>query len=511
MAKRVSDLRTTNKSAKTSNKYLFVSDISNNESTKIALDDVFPSLQSGIANGTVTSGATGSFIDLFVGGGTGSSALNTNKSTLIFRGFASEDDTGSKTNALTSRIDTSQSDPNKQNIVVKFDATKVDANSLVNTTSKFLSEVGGKNALNLASGGTHFSGTLATGYGGTGRTTGTANSVLFYSDSTTIGQIRLSAKGAILTNNGTSLAELGVGTNGYVLKANSSTATGLEWVSTSGLFTGGTLSSNLSMAGNDILLGGGKISHSGIGGMDIASSTGKVYLGASAASFLEQLTVEGNMAFTSGDSTVYVEPHSSATPPDFTLQGCDAAASSGRNGGDTYVSAGDGDSNGNGGNLFLDGGVKAGSGTAGYISARIDASEKMRINSTGDVSIKSGNVEIVSASKSLEFTGSGTVTQATSFSTGVTLNATSGVITLDNTSTLAGDTTASFVVTNSTVAADSIVLLTLFDKTGTSNSRYAVSLGNQGAGSFTVLIHNSKNATSTAGILKVNFLVINPA
>ena len=92
MAKTVSNLRTSTASGNTSNKYLFVTDITSKDSTKIALDNVFPSLQSGIASGSVTAGTAGSTsLDLFVGGGSGSAQSNTSKSVLIFKGLGVQD------------------------------------------------------------------------------------------------------------------------------------------------------------------------------------------------------------------------------------------------------------------------------------------------------------------------------------------------------------------------------------------------------------------------------------
>jgi hypothetical protein len=52
----------------------------------------------------------------------------------------------------------------------------------------------------------------------------------------------------------------------------------------------------------------------------------------------------------------------------------------------------------------------------------------------------------------------GTVTQATSKSTGVTLNKPTGQITMNN-AALAGDTTVSFTLTNSTLAATDLLIL----------------------------------------------------
>ena len=73
------------------------------------------------------------------------------------------------------------------------------------------------------------SGTLAPTVGGTGITT--------------------YAKGDVIAGSGTNtLAKLTVGTNGFVLKANSSTATGLQWAAYDALVTGGgTMTGNLEM------------------------------------------------------------------------------------------------------------------------------------------------------------------------------------------------------------------------------------------------------------------------
>ena len=85
MARRISELRTVNKAANTSREYLLLSNIDSNSSTKIGLNDVLPTLQSGKTAGSVTQGTAGTTVqDLFVGGGVGSSVANTDKSILIF-------------------------------------------------------------------------------------------------------------------------------------------------------------------------------------------------------------------------------------------------------------------------------------------------------------------------------------------------------------------------------------------------------------------------------------------
>ena len=94
MARRVSELRTAAKAGNTSREYLLLSNIDSNSSTKIALNDVFPTLQSGKATGSVTGATASTAIDLFVGGGVGSNTANTDKSILIFKGIEAEDTNG---------------------------------------------------------------------------------------------------------------------------------------------------------------------------------------------------------------------------------------------------------------------------------------------------------------------------------------------------------------------------------------------------------------------------------
>lgn len=99
-------------------------------------------------------------------------------------------------------------------------------------------------------------------------------------------------------------------------------------------------------------------------------------------------------------------------------------------------------------------------------------------------------------------TDKGTVTQATSITTGVTLNSLNGKVTTVA-STLAADASASFVVTNSKVLATSLIVPSVFyaGSTGVVN----VNITAQAAGSFTVKITNVGtavlNATVTIGFL----------
>ena len=80
-------------------------------------------------------------------------------------------------------------------------------------------------------------------------------------------------------------------------------------------------------------------------------------------------------------------------------------------------------------------------------------------NATATTITSTSNILISSAGKLGYTTGSGgTVTQATSKSTGVTLNKTNGQITLNN-AALAADTTVSFTLTDTTIAAGDVLVL----------------------------------------------------
>lgn len=98
----------------------------------------------------------------------------------------------------------------------------------------------------------------------------------------------------------------------------------------------------------------------------------------------------------------------------------------------------------------------------------------------------------------------GAVTQATSRTTGVTINAACGQITLFSTTTLA-NTFASFTVTNAAVAATSVVMVN-FASGATANS-YGLLVTAVAAGSFRVQIHNIA-AVGVAEAPVINFAVL---
>jgi hypothetical protein len=120
-----------------------------------------------------------------------------------------------------------------------------------------------------------------------------------------------------------------------------------------------------------------------------------------------------------------------------------------------------------------------------------------------------GHAIITAATDGIVHTGSGTVTQATDHTNGVTINATSGVIQLAAVA-LNAATNAEFTVTNSTVQADSVIILTVQDENTTNNAQLTACTHTIAGGSFKISVHNpaATGATSTTAS-KIHFLIIN--
>ncbi len=101
----------------------------------------------------------------------------------------------------------------------------------------------------------------------------------------------------------------------------------------------------------------------------------------------------------------------------------------------------------------------------------------------------------------------GTVTQATSTTTGVTVNAAAGVITMVA-STLAANATEAFIVTNSSCSASSVVLVNSLLYTGTdSTAVITVNVVDIAEGVFSVQVGNG-SAAALDGVLTVGFLIV---
>ena len=510
MAKRISELRTASKAANTSREYVLLSNIDSNSSTKLALNDIFPTLQSGKVTGAVTAGTAGTTVqDLFVGGGAGSSVAGTDKSTLIFKGINVADANG----ALKIRTDVSTADNNKKNIVIELTQSSIDLNVASNTNAKFLSEVGGKNALNLGT-ASHVSGTLPVDHGGTGATTLTDGSLLAGNGTSAVEAIGTMAKGSVVVGSaaGTNPVVFSVGsTNDMVLTVDSAQTYGLVWkkpvVST---FAAG---SDVDLNGSNLKLGGGWINGSDTDnqGIYVNTSNDHVYIGDGTTYSTSALNVEGNI--TLGSSTgnaaqsISLKDCTSGAAPALTISGSDSADDN--NGGNVIVSGGDGESNGNGGLVRISGGRKAGSGSEGGIQFNYAGTDRVSVGD--DFAINTGNLKIKEGTSGIIHTGRGSVTQATDHSTGVTVNATSGIITLAGVA-LNAAAEADFLVTNSTVQADSLILLTVQCPAAASavnGATLVAQLDTVSAGSFNIRLSNPGGSNTSTNAHKIHFLVIN--
>lgn len=99
----------------------------------------------------------------------------------------------------------------------------------------------------------------------------------------------------------------------------------------------------------------------------------------------------------------------------------------------------------------------------------------------------------------------GAVTQITSRSTGVTVNALSGAITTDATSLAAG-AEATFTVTNSAVAVGDVVAVSA--RSGQTAGTSVPIVTAVAAGSFNITLTNLHASTADTGAMIINFAVI---
>ena len=102
----------------------------------------------------------------------------------------------------------------------------------------------------------------------------------------------------------------------------------------------------------------------------------------------------------------------------------------------------------------------------------------------------------------------GTVTQATSKSTAVTLNKSAGVITMNNAS-LATATNATFTLNNSLISANDTVILTISGGQATAGS-YNVFANSLAAGSVSITLRNISGGSLSEAVV-INFALIHCA
>ena len=484
---RITDLVSLAKTSVDSYDFLRIRNSVTNVEKKIATSTLFPTM--------VTSGSSSE--DVFVS--------VTNKNQLNFKGIKSGD-TGLLTVATTSN-----------NIVLPPLEAGIDLSLCNNTTSEFLT-------------GVDFTGTVtgecAVTNGGTGLDAIVQGAMLYASDANTIAATAaMSTNGQLLIGNTTTgiptLATLTAGTNVTVTNTAGaiSIAASLGTMSANlDMYDGSTYTYNIDLNGGE-----GWISGSGIDEGITVDADGKVFMGENApvATFADTLNIKGGIRFTNTDApTIKPTATENATSgQSVTIEGggSDAAAA-----GNLLLTGGTAAGNGAGGDVILtagrdtsgsaDGDIQlktyAGSAATAGLTVATQADSPAAVDVTGNT----GNLVITNALKGIVHTNSGTVTQATNHSTGVTLNSTSGVITLANVA-LNAAAEADFAVANSSVQQEAVILLTVqspASASATDNASLHAELDDVSDGSFNIRLSNP-GAGNTAGVHKIHFFVINPA
>ena len=445
---------------------------------KTSIDNTYDYLQ-------VNNVSTGAYNKIFIS--------ITNKNQLNFKGIKSADAT-----KLTATTDTN-------NILLTLVESGIDLSSCNNTTSGFLTAMDFTGAV---------TGENPVVNGGTGLSTIAKGAVLYASAVDTIAATAaMSTNGQVLIGNATTgiptVATLTAGTNVTI----TNTAGGISIAASLS-----AMAAILDMANNNIDLGTGYISSDGSTSSGIRVTGANSYLGVAAAHHdSDILNIGGGGIRFSNNAAVNIKPNATAgdvVGQEVTVEAGSSAAGNAANlslKGGTAASGG-----GNGGHVLVVAGSEAG-GTAGSIKNSVydgsnNAVQALSVlggSANPNVVVDKGNLVVTEATKGIIHTGSGTVTQATDHTTAVTINTTSGVITLAAVA-LAATTNAEFTVTNSTVQADSVILVTMQDENTVNNKQLACAIHTVAGGSFKISIVNphSASATSTTAS-KIHFLVIN--
>lgn len=155
------------------------------------------------------------------------------------------------------------------------------------------------------------------------------------------------------------------------------------------------------------------------------------------------------------------------------------------------------------GDLVVTGGIGCG-GTitlTGNVSASV-------ITSSGATNADSLDITGNTTTYGITIDGKTTVQQATSITTGVTINRPAGVISTVS-ATTASNTISTFTVTNAAVGASSIVLANIIDYTGNpgAHGMPGINVNNIASGSFDIHLKNPTGAP-LAGNVTIGFLVV---
>jgi hypothetical protein len=467
------NLKTLIKADVTGDHYIAVGDASKNTAQKYALTTLFPSITT-----------AGDGIDIFT------SATLTNKNQINFKGLKSGD-TGLLTLATTTN-----------NVVFTVLEAGIDLNECNNGTAGFLKVI-------------DFSGTVtganAVVNGGTGLDTIVKGAVLYTSDADTIAaSAAMSTDGQLLIGNSASgvpsLSALTAGANITITNAAGRITIAASLA---------TLAATLDCDNNNIDLGTGWISGNGTDEGINVDSDGKVFMGEGTptAKFVAAVNIKGSVEFTN-DSAPTIKP---------------TATTESNVGMGMTIEAG-GSASGAAGHLTLKAGTASGSAAGGDVilvagrdtSGSADGEAKLQTYTGGtavtgltvaaegqDVTVNVGDLVIAGTGKGIVLSESSTVTQTTSHVTGLTVNSTSGVITLAAV-VLDSSTKASFIVTNSTVKTDSVILVTMQDENTTEANQLSCAINTVANGSFVISIVNPHSAGATSATAsKIHFLVIN--
>ncbi len=484
----ITSLSTLSKTNALATDFLLVANSSTKAARKFQLTSLYPTVSTaGTSSETIYTSAT-----------------LTNKNQIVFKGIASGD-TGLLTVATTSN-----------NVVLTVLEAGIDLSLCNNVTSGFIS-------------GIDFTGTV-TGEcgvtnGGTGLSTITKGSLLYASADDTI------AATAAMSTNGQLL--IGNATNGYPSVATLTAGTNMTVTNGAGAITLAasltTLTANLDTASFNIDLNTNYISGDGSDRGIYVHTNGRVILNDAGSTITTaeatgQLNIQGSTAsaITIGNTAAYQAAYTignvtSASGVAGAALSISSATAGGGNfaGGALSLLAGAGTGSGAGGSLTLAAGDAA-SGTAGSVLLRTYTAggaltTALTADTAQDVTVNAGNLIITGATKGIVHTNSGTVTQSPNHTTGVTLNTTSGIIQLAAVA-LNAATNAEFTFTNSTIQADSIILLTMQDANTTDNAQLTCALVsiNASGGDCVISIHNpAATGATSATASKIHFLVIN--
>ena len=473
MAK-LTDLTTLAKTSVASTDFLLVTNSATGTDKKLSVETMFPAVSTaGTSSETLYNSAT-----------------LTNKNQIVFKGLKSGD-TGLLTVATTS-----------SNLVLTVLEAGIDLSLCNNVTSGFLTAM-------------DFTGTVtgecAVSNGGTGLSTIAKGAMLYASSDNTI------AATSPMSTNGQLL--IGNATNGFPSVATLTAGSNVTITNTAGAISIAaslsTMAADLDMDNNDIDLGTGYLSSDGAqNGIRITGAN--TFMGASGSYFNNDILniAGGGIRFSDAPSIKPNATTGGTTGKTVTIEGGGSAAA---NAGNLVLKGGTSSSgNNNGGHVTLHGGTEAGSGDPGSIkmytyTAGASETQALTVNSNQDVIVDNGSLVITGADEGIIHTNSGTVTQATDHTTGVTINASSGIITLAAVA-LANATNAEFTVTNSYAKTTSVILVSIQDENTTNNAQISCATHTHANGSFKISVHHADSVGATSATAsKIHFLIVNPS